>query len=251
MPLAPRARRLLHQAVGGVEERLQLGPRQRPPLRPALILRGVRRGVALVERLDRNSAHPLLTLGHPPVAPIAGIVQEQAQRALIGPGRRVRPPARGQPRLRLRRRPLPRPACRWTRRTGARSAPACRSAARSAAWPAAGAATRPASPRTTPAPAKPAQLPPRRPASAHPAVPPPQLLSRKHARCISQSASATRTGATSWHPAQPGRQEPRSHGVSGSRPPSWQTTPPPRFLIALAASSGCRMQQIWAHHGMS
>ena len=38
-PLAPRPRRLLHLIIGGVEERLQLGPGQRPPLRAALMLR--------------------------------------------------------------------------------------------------------------------------------------------------------------------------------------------------------------------
>ena len=50
LPLAPRARRLLHQAVGGVEEPLQLGAGQRAALRPALVFRGVRRGVSLVVR---------------------------------------------------------------------------------------------------------------------------------------------------------------------------------------------------------
>jgi hypothetical protein len=72
-------------------------------------------------------------------------------------------------------------------------------------------------------------------------------------------------------PSQPGRQQPRSHGVSGSghsrdtRPfrslspyrtaitpqVPWHHSPPLRFLVALTASCGCRMQQIWVHHRMS
>src|SRR5205814_2125073 len=79
-PLAPRPRRLLHMIIGGVEERLQLSPGQRPPLRPALITGDVRRGVPLPEHLHRHRPGALLALGHPPVAGIAHVLQEQRQR---------------------------------------------------------------------------------------------------------------------------------------------------------------------------
>jgi hypothetical protein len=59
--------------------------------------------------LHRPRAHPLLALRNPAVPGIADIVQEHRQRALIGPDRRSRPPARAAPRLHLFRRPGPWP----------------------------------------------------------------------------------------------------------------------------------------------
>ena len=59
--------------------------------------------------LHRTRADLLLALGDPPVPRIARVAEERRQRALIRADRRMRPPARGDPLLDLRRRPLPRP----------------------------------------------------------------------------------------------------------------------------------------------
>ncbi len=107
-PLSPRPAGLLHPVVGGVEERLQLRAGQRPARRAAL--RGhVHRGVALVADLHRTGPHPLLALGHPPVARIGHETQEAGQRPLVGTHRRMRPAAPGDERLDLLGRPGPRP----------------------------------------------------------------------------------------------------------------------------------------------
>ena len=107
--LARRRRRPLDVIVGGVQERLQLGPGQRAPLRPALVLGRVHGGVALVAHLDRPGADLLLALRDPAVPRVAHVPEEDRQRALIRADRRMRPPARRDPLFHLRGRPLPRP----------------------------------------------------------------------------------------------------------------------------------------------
>jgi hypothetical protein len=69
--------------IGGVQEHLQLGPGQRAPLRPALVLRRVHRRVALMAYLDWPDAGLLLAFGDPAVPRIADIIQEDCQRAFI------------------------------------------------------------------------------------------------------------------------------------------------------------------------
>ncbi len=108
--LAPAARQLLDPVVGRVEERLQLGARQRPPLRAALVVGDVRRHVLVVADPARRQADPLLALGDPAIPRVARVVTEHSDRALVVAHRRVRPATGGDPALQLRRRPRPRPA---------------------------------------------------------------------------------------------------------------------------------------------
>src|SRR5262249_714977 len=110
-PLAPRPRRFLHMIIGGVEERLQLGPGQRPPSRPALVLPPVRRGVPLVEHLPRHRPAPLPAPPAPP--PIPRTPRAPQEPPPPPPRRRARgppPPPGSPPPPGLPRRPLPRPA---------------------------------------------------------------------------------------------------------------------------------------------
>jgi hypothetical protein len=80
-PLARRCRRPLDVIISRIQERLQLGPGQRPPLRPALVLGRVHRGVALMAHLDRAGADLLLTLRDPAIPGIAHVTEEDRQRA--------------------------------------------------------------------------------------------------------------------------------------------------------------------------
>ena len=206
--LAPRPRRPLRLVIGGVEERLQLGPGQRPPLWPPLILRGVHRRVALMKYLYRHRAGPLLALGHPAIPRVARILQEQHQRPLVGADRRVRPPARGHPRLCLRRRPLPRPAAGERGELADQALPLADQPRRSAAGPAAGAASPPASPPAAPPPARPAPPPSAATSASVPRRAPTTGPLPAGTRCINQPPSATDLDATSCHPAQPGTGNP-------------------------------------------
>ena len=208
--------------IGGVEERLQLGPGQRPPLRPALVLGHVRRGVPLVEHLHRHRPGPLLALADPPVAGIAHVVQEQRQRPLIRADRRMRPPARGHPRLGLRRRPLPRPAAGERRELAHHPLPLADQPGR-----------QPARLLLAPPPRQHLlqQHRPRR--NRHRAIrsnqrqrPPPcphPVPLRACARCINRSPSPTDLDATSCHPAQPGASNPWSTACPAPGPRARQT----------------------------
>ena len=222
-PLRRERRRPLHVIVGGVEERLQLGPGQRPPLRPALVLR--RRAPRCCRSWHTCTGHgagPLLALGDPAIARIAHVLQEQRQRPLIRADRRMRPPARGDPRLGLRRRPLPRPAAGERGELADQPLPLADQPDRSAAVPAAAAATRPASP-----PAAPPRRDRRRPVRRDQRQRPPP--------CPHPAPSAHAPGASTGHPPQPirmphpgiqrnQRREPRNHRVSRA-PPAPQATP--------------------------
>lgn len=110
--LAWRAGCGLDALVAHVEQPLQLAAGQRTTLRTPLVVGHMGRGVPLVTDLAWHRPHPLLALGDPPVTRIAHVVQEPADRVLVGPHRRVRPPVGGHPRLELRFTPRPRPALR-------------------------------------------------------------------------------------------------------------------------------------------
>ena len=98
--------------IGGIEERLQLGPGQRAAPRAALIAGHMHRGVPLVHDLHRAGTDLLLALRHPAVPRITRIRQEQRHRSLIRADGRVRPSAFRDPRLDLPGRPLPREPAR-------------------------------------------------------------------------------------------------------------------------------------------
>ena len=162
-----------------------------------------------MEHLHRDGADPLLALGDPPVARIARILREQRQRSLIGADRPVRPPARGDPCLRLGRRPLPRPAAGECSELADQPLPL---ADQPHAQPPGLllAPPAPASPPAAPPPAGPAPRRPRRPAPAAPGVPPQRVPLPTCARSINRPPNATDPDATSCHPAQPGAGNPET-----------------------------------------
>ena len=65
-PFRLAAHRAVHLVIGVIQERLQLLPGQRPPLRPALMVGHMRRGVPLMEHLHRPRPDPLLALASQP-----------------------------------------------------------------------------------------------------------------------------------------------------------------------------------------
>ena len=111
-PLAARVGQPLSPIISSAEQPLALHARQRPPRRPALIVRHMLRGVVLMTDLRRPVPDPLLTLGHPTVARISRVGAECRHRTLIVPHRRMRPIAVGDPALQILGPPTPRPVVR-------------------------------------------------------------------------------------------------------------------------------------------
>jgi hypothetical protein len=127
-PFPPGLDRLLHLAVGIVEQPLQLVTRQRAPPRPALVVNQVRGGVPLVAHLHRMRPEPGQTLGRPlVVGRRPSCPATFARHAAAGPkpsNIASNAPSSGNSRSVNRRR------ARWTRPT-----PRCRPGCELRVWP--------------------------------------------------------------------------------------------------------------------